>query len=138
MVKSTSDSQPSSPRSQGKAVLEQLCRVFPVFRNAQPLAIGIDKSIRMRLPEISSYQLSRALDWHTGSMRYLKALANGEQRFDLDGNPCGVVTAEQRDLAKKSLVERFRKTAERRQEEQAVRQRQEKLQKLAEKFSGRR
>jgi ProP effector len=116
-------------------VLDRLCQAFPVFKDAQPLAIGIHKSVRARLPDINAAELRTALQRHTASTRYLKALANSSQRFDLDGQPAGEVTQEQRDLAAQSLKDRFRKGAERAREAQAARERQEKLQKLAEKFS---
>lgn len=132
------------PKRARDAVLDTLVATFPAFRDAQPLAIGIHKTIKERLPDLSKDQVGRALKIHTGSTRYLKSLARAEQRFDLDGNPAGEVTAEQREAAAKLVKERFKKAAERRKaeddkrkaEEQARRQ-QEKLQQLAERFSKR-
>ncbi len=76
---------------------------------------------------------------HTASARYLKALTNGETRFDLDGNPAGAVTPEQKQQALETLRERFRKGAEQHKAQllaqQQEQQRQEKLIKLAEKFN---
>jgi ProP effector len=118
-------------------VLESLVAAFPVFRDAQPLAIGIHKKILERMPELTKAQVSRALKIHTGSTRYLKVLSNAEQRFDLDGSPAGEVTAEQRDAASKLVRERFKKAAERRKEEEQAKQHQAKLQQLAEKFNSR-
>ena len=78
---------------------------------------------------------------HTASARYLKALTNGETRFDLDGNVEGTVTAEQKEQALNTLRERFRKGAEQHKAQllaqQQEQQRQEKLVKLAEKFNAR-
>jgi ProP effector len=78
---------------------------------------------------------------HTSSARYLKALTHGKARFDLDGNAAGAVTPEQQEQALDTLRERFRKSAEQHKAQllaqQQEQQRQEKLVKLAEKFSAR-
>ena len=76
---------------------------------------------------------------HTASARYLKALTNGETRFDLDGNAAGAVTPEQKQQALDTLRERFKKGADRHKAlmlaQQQEQQRLEKLLKLAEKFN---
>jgi ProP effector len=118
-------------------VLETLIASFPVFRDGQPLAIGIHKAIKARLPDIGEGSLRMALKGYTASTKYLKAIANGKQRFDLDGNTDGDVTAEQRQQALETIKERFRKAAERKKVEQEDKERQEKLLKLAEKFNQR-
>lgn len=125
------------PRTPRNAVLEALAAAFPVFRDGLPLAIGIHKAIRERQPDIDAARLRAAMKIHTASTRYLKALSQGQVRFDLDGNAAGEVTAEQRQQATDGLRERFRKGAERRKAEQVEAERQEKLTKLAEKFNAR-
>lgn len=117
--------------------METLSATFAVFRDCQPLAIGIHKTIKARLPEIDEGALRTALKRYTASTKYLKAIANGKKRSDLDGNPAGEVTAEQRQQALETIKERFRKVAERKKTEQEDKERQEKLQKLAEKFNQR-
>jgi ProP effector len=119
------------------AVLETLSSKFPVFHDYKPLAIGIHKAIRLQLPELSEGALRVALKSYTASTKYLKAVANGTQRFDLGGNPAGEITAEQRQLALQTIKERFRKAAERKKAAQENQERQEKLLKLAEKFNQR-
>ncbi|MDX9994452.1 MAG: ProQ/FinO family protein [Rhodocyclaceae bacterium] len=131
----TPTSQPPRPPRQPDPVLATLASSFAVFRAGQPLAIGIHKAIRERLPDIGEAALRASLKAYTASTKYLKAIANSQQRFDLDGQPAGEVTAEQRQQAQDTLKERFRKAAERKQAEQAAKERQEKLQKLAEKFA---
>jgi ProP effector len=118
-------------------VLKTLIATFPVFRDGQPLAIGIHKAIKLRLPDIGEGRLRMTLKGYTASTKYLKAIANGKQRFDLDGKPDGEITAEQRQQAMETIKERFRKAAERKKAEQEDKERQEKLQKLAEKFNQR-
>lgn len=127
----------ATPKPQRNAALKALADAFPVIRNCQPLAIGIHKTIKARQPELSDGALRFALRQHTASTKYLKAISSGNQRFDLDGNPAGEITAEQRQQALDALKERFRKGAERKREEQQQKEHQEKLQKLAEKFNRR-
>lgn len=128
------DSAPQAHRP-ANATLEVLVSSFPVFRDGKPLAIGIHKAIKARLPDIGEGSLRLALKNHTASTKYLKAISNGNQRFDLDGNPAGEITDEQRQQALTTLKERFRKIADRKKAEQAEKERQTKLQLLAEKFN---
>ena len=130
------------PKQAGRnAILDMLRTSFPVFRDHRPLALGIHKTIRERFPDLNAGQLRTAMRIHTTTTAYLKALASGDQRFDLDGQPAGEVTAEQKEQAASDLRERFKKGAERRKAEQKAQreeeQRQEKLLKLAEKFNTR-
>lgn len=136
MVASMTSSDSNSPR-QRNAVLAKLAASYKVFQDCQPLAVGIHKVIRERLPEIDAQQLKTALKMHTGATRYLKAIAQGQTRFDLDGAPAGAITPEQRKQAKDTLRERYEKIAERKRAEQQAQQRQENLLKLVEKFNSR-
>lgn len=136
------DIRPDRPTP--RALLTQLSGAFAVFRNVQPLAVGIHKEIRARLPDIDPALFRRAMKLHTDSTRYLQALANGKDRHDLDGQPSGVVTPEQQALAAGTVRERTRKAADRRKAEAeqqklaaAARERQEKLLQLADKFNSR-
>lgn len=135
-----------SPRR--NSLLETLSANFAVFRDHQPLALGIHKALKEKMPELEAAPLRVAMRIHTASTRYLKALAIGQQRFDLDGNPAGDVTAEQREVASEALKERFKKATERRKadekakkdalrEQEAEAKRQEKLSQLAAKFNSR-
>ena len=119
------------------ALLERLYAEFPVFRDHLPLSIGIHKAFSERIPGLAKGQVWAAMQQHTGSTRYLKALVEGAPRFDLDGNPAGEVTAEQQAQAVKTLKERFKKAADRRKAELEAQQHQAKLQQLADKFNPR-
>lgn len=126
------------------ALLERLQAEFSVFRDHQPLAIGIHKQLLERMPDLDKNKVRVAMHSHTASTRYLKALTEGAPRFDLDGQPAGEVTAEQQEVAVQTLRDRLKKAAERRKAEQAEARRQEeetkrqaKLQQLAEKFGKR-
>lgn len=129
---STAEQKP--PRSRNP-VLDTLAASFKVIRECQPLALGIHKVIKERMPELDMQQLRSAMRMHTASTRYLKLLSQADTRFDLDGAAAGEVTAEQRQQALDTLRERFRKKAEQHKAELAAKQHQEKLLKLAEKFN---
>ena len=125
-----------------RALLKQLQQQFKAFRDCLPLAIGIDKQVLARMPNLNRKTMRAALGIHTGSMRYLRAMEKATVRYDLDGNPGAEVTDTHRQHAKELLQERFKKEAERKKAEreaaaqvEADRKRQEKLQQLASKFS---
>jgi ProP effector len=127
-----------------RALLKQLQQQFPAFRDCLPLAIGIDKQVLARLPNLNRKTMRAALGIHVGSMRYLRAMEKATVRFDLDGNPGAEVTDTHRLHAKEQLQQRFKKEAERKKAErdaalqaEADKKRQEKLELLASKFARR-
>lgn len=123
-----SNSPPRDP------VLAHLVATYPVFRDIQPLAIGIHKAIITAHPDIDKGALRRTLQRHTSSTKYLKSVAAGGSRFGLDGVPTGDVTAEQQKQANQDLKDRFRKLAEQRREQLKAQEHQAKLQDLVDKF----
>ncbi len=145
MCNSNSELTPSASKSaRGNALLAQLQAEFAVFRDCKPLAIGIHKQLLERKPDLDKNKVRVALHGHTASTRYLKALTEGAPRLDLDGQPAGEVTAEQQDVAVKTLRDRIKLVKERQKAETARRKaeeeaavRQAKLQQLAEKFGKR-
>lgn len=137
-----------SPVQSARALLKELQEKFPVFRDCLPLAIGIDKQLIARMPEVDRKSLRIALGLHTNSTRYLKSMARASVRVDLDGNAAGEVPQAHRAHAEETLRERFRKEAEQRnaqrkaqreadEAERAAQRRTEKLNQLAAKFSRR-
>jgi len=98
--------------SPAQTVLKTLKEQFPIFRNYQPLAIGIDKQIVERVPDINRRDLRAALGMHTKSTLYLKQITKINDRFDLDGKVVGAVTDAQRLHASTILKERANKNAE--------------------------
>ena len=137
-----------------RTLLIELRQRFPAFTQCLPLAIGIDKLLLAEMPEISRKTLRVALNMHTNSSRYLKAMATATVRADLAGAPAGVISEEHRTRAAEMLKERFKKEREqrnatkladdtRRKAEEAQQRidaeaaaRADKLQQLAAKFSG--
>lgn len=137
----TPSSSAPSPVQAARALLKELQEKFAVFRDHAPLAIGIDKEILARLPDIDRKALRTALRMHTHSLRYLRAMEKATSRLDLDGNAAAEVTEEHRKHASETLRERFKKDAEQRkaqrEAEAAERRRTEKLEQLTAKFSRR-
>jgi len=128
----------ATPGQNARALLKSLQTTFPVFNDYVPLAIGIDKQLLARMPDIERKVLRIALGMHTNSLRYLKTMEKATHRLDLDGNVGDEVTDEHRKHAAEILRERFKKEAERRKAQREAealeRQRTEKLNLLMEKF----
>lgn len=131
-----------SPAQAARALLKQLQADFTVFRQAKPLAIGIDKQLIARLPDVNRKVLRIALGMHTNSLRYLKSMEKATERFDLEDKADGEVSETHRSHAAQTLRERLKKEADQRraeraaqQAEEARRQSEEKLSQLAAKFS---
>jgi ProP effector len=124
---------------------------FAVFSECKPLAIGIDKQLIARLPDIDRKTLRVALGIHTHSLRYLKGMEKASNRYDLDNNAGDALNESHRTHATQALRDRAKKAAERRraeetarkaevarrEEQEAERQRSQKLEQLAAKFSRR-
>lgn len=127
-----------SPVQSARALLKTLQTDFSVFRDYSPLAIGVDKQLLARLPNLDRKILRIALGMHTNSLRYLKTMEKATHRIDLDGNTGDELTPDHRSHATEVLRERFRKDAERRKAQREAealeRQRTEKLSQLVEKF----
>ncbi|MBC7413791.1 MAG: ProQ/FinO family protein [Herminiimonas sp.] len=155
-TQAATEAAPEAPNlsALARALLTELRQRFPAFEKCLPLAIGIDKLLLAEMPEISRKTLRVALNMHTNSSRYLKAMASATARFDLAGNAAGDVTEEHRARATEMLKERFKKERDqrnaarvaedtKRRADEALRKieaeanaRTEKLQLLAAKFSG--
>ncbi len=110
----TTQTEVPNMSAQARALLIELRQRFPAFGQCLPLAIGIDKLLLAEMPELSRKTLRVALNMHTNSSRYLKAMATATQRFDLAGVPAAEVSEEHRARAVEMLKERFKKEREQR------------------------
>lgn len=77
-----------------------LCFAPKEVAEKRPLKIGIYHDIRARLPELSGRRVTAALHDYTTGPKYWTALVAGAVRIDLDGNPAGVVSADEADHAR--------------------------------------
>lgn len=117
---------PPSPAAAGDAqqAAALLKRLFPaLFSGApKPIMLKVQTAIEARAPgQFTKKALSTFLARHTGSTSYLLALTRAEQRFDLDGQPAGLLSAEHREAAKKLLAERRERVRAREQEMETAR-----------------
>lgn len=118
--------QPAKPTPAQPAALEPaavaalLKQRFPgLFSGApKPIKLHIQADIQARAPGLFTKRvLSAFLHRHTGSTSYLIGLSKATQRFDLDGQPCGELTAEHREMAAEELTRRRNLQNERRAQE---------------------
>jgi ProP effector len=87
----------------------RLKQLFPaLFVGApKPLKLRIQLDIQQRAPGTFTKQaLSAFFRRYTGSTSYLIAVANGKQRYDLDGQPAGDIADEHRQVARDELARR--------------------------------
>lgn len=73
-------------------LVERFPKCFvPSGSKKRPLAIGIEKAILARAPDLDAKAVKMMLEAYTGAPKYWLACINGELRVDLDGNAAGVV-----------------------------------------------
>ena len=72
---------------------------YDVFKRFKPLAVGIDQDLVAALPQYDPALIARVLANHCRRPRYLKALARGGKRFDLNNRFKGEVSAEEQTIA---------------------------------------
>lgn len=135
-----------APAQNARILLKELQEKFAAFREYMPLAIGIDKQLIARCPELNRKVMRMALGMHVNSLRYLKGMEKATVRFDLDGQPSDAVTDVHRTHASEILRERFKKNADHRKAQRIAEEaarvaeaealaRAEKLNQLTAKFS---
>ena len=89
-----------------------MVEAYKTWREYHPLAVGIFPDVR-RIATGKGYSVrvaEKLIDMHTKRTKYVQALAQGGQRFRLDGTPNGEVTAEQREAAGQRLARRVAKS----------------------------
>ncbi|WP_447887222.1 ProQ/FINO family protein [Serratia fonticola] len=93
---------------QAKALLEQWWPMLLEDRNPRLMKQGIradfHQDIASRQLSVSHKHLRRCLKAITRSAPYLYKTTNGASRYDLLGNPCGIVTAEEHQYAREQLA----------------------------------
>lgn len=86
----------------------------------KPIKLHVQADIQARAPgAFKKAELGAFFRRWTASRAYLHALAQSSQRFDLDGQPAGEVSAEHRQVATAELQRRRQLMDQRRHEEQA-------------------
>jgi hypothetical protein len=96
-------------KRKASAMIQTLVERFPRCFSSEaprPLKIGIDQDIRAQMPNASATDLRNALKAYVITSPYLAASSEGADRVDLNGAPCGVVTAGQARWAQVKLQKR--------------------------------
>lgn len=99
---------PPPPPALYRVIMKRWPTAFPAHPEAiRPLAVGIHQLVEKQLPDRSPEQIRRAIaQWRYPRLgAYLRAVARGGVRYDLDGNPCGEITESEKENARQRLYE---------------------------------
>ncbi|HFC8520237.1 ProQ/FINO family protein [Neisseria lactamica] len=91
--------QTMSKKKQTEMIADHIYGKYNVFKRFKPLALGIDQDLIAALPQYDAALIARVLANHCRRPRYLKALARGGKRFDLNNRFKGEVTPEEQAIA---------------------------------------
>lgn len=91
--------QTMSKKKQTDMIAEHIYNKYDVFKRFKPLAVGIDQDLIVALPQYDPTLIARVLANHCRRPRYLKALARGGKRFDLNNRFKGEVSTEEQAIA---------------------------------------
>jgi ProP effector len=107
------DEKKKRPFVDARPVLDKLAHFHPQLFGARflPLKVGIFEELIAAHPEeFTREELKAALAFHARSTRYLEAVASGEQRHGLNGEPAGEIAPEHVHHA---IMEVFRRRQQR-------------------------
>lgn len=118
--------QTMSKRRQTEMVAEYIYNKYEVFKRTRPLAVGIEQELTQALPQFDPQIINRVLSNHCRRPRYVKAVARGGKRFNLNNRFQGEVTPEEQAfaLSQPGIKEAIEKQDARRAEAAARRQAQ--------------
>ena len=91
--------QTMSKKKQTDMIADHIYNKYDVFKRFKPLAVGIDQDLVAALPQFDATLIARVLANHCRRPRYLKALARGGKRFDLNNRFKGDITPEEQAIA---------------------------------------
>nr|WP_038334802.1 ProQ/FINO family protein [Kingella kingae] len=116
--------QAMSKKKQTDMVAEYLYNKYEVFQKCKPLAVGVENELIAALPQFFAELVKRALANHCRRPRYIKAVARGGKRFNLNNRFQGEVSAEEQQhaLEQPGIREAIEKQDARRAEAKAAKQ----------------
>ncbi len=91
--------QTMSKRKQTEMIADYIYGKYEVFKRVKPLAVGIEQDLVKHLPQFDSALISRVLSNHCRRPQYIKAVARGGKRFNLQNRVQGEVTVEEQQHA---------------------------------------
>lgn len=114
--------QTMSKKKQTDLIADHIYGKYDVFKRFKPLALGIDKDLVAALPQYDPALIARVLSNHCRRPRYLKSLARGGKRFDLNNRFKGEVSPEEQEIAKQhpAVKEMLERQAAKQAEKQAA------------------
>ena len=87
------------------ALDKQLANTFTIWRDHQPLALGIEKSLFRFIAEhhisASKRVVQKLLKRHTSAQPYLDNILQQTRRYELDGTPAGEISQLDKDYAQR-------------------------------------
>lgn len=84
-------------------ILEERWPLLFNFNESKPLKIKVSEEIYAQINESEWPQIRKALATYAGRLSYLKCLAKGGNRYDLDGNVSGEISEEDIQLVKDKI-----------------------------------
>jgi sRNA-binding protein len=96
----------TSRTAKAREFYELLMSRFSVFKTFKPLAIGIREAVKAEFPDVDDGTLHDAFLLHCYRPRYVESIARGGNRFDLNSEVVGEVSAHDIEMAEKWLETR--------------------------------
>ena len=115
-----------SKKKQTEMIAEYIYGKYDVFKRFKPLSVGIENDLIQALGQFSPELIKRVLANHCRRPKYIKSVARGGNRFNLDNRFQGEVSEAARlhALEQPGIREAIEKQDARRAEAQAKRQAQ--------------
>ena len=115
-----------SKKKQTEIIAEDISGKYDVFKRFKPLSVGIENDLIQALGQFSPELIKRVLANHCRRPKYIKSVARGGKRFNLDNRFQGEVSEEERlhALEQPGIREAIEKQDARRAEAQAKKQAQ--------------
>lgn len=115
-----------SKKKQTEMIAEYIYGKYDVFKRFKPLSVGIENDLIQALGQFSPELIKRVLANHCRRPKYIKSVARGGKRFNLDNRFQGEVSEEERlhALEQPGIRETIEKQDARRAEAQVKKQAQ--------------
>lgn len=113
-----------SKKKQTEMIAEYIYGKYDVFKRFKPLSVGIENDLIQALGQFSPELIKRVLANHCRRPKYIKSVARGGKRFNLDNRFQGEVSEEERlhALEQPGIREAIEKQDARRAEAQVKKQ----------------
>jgi len=81
-------------------------KTIPMFRDKKPMKKGIVREFYERFPDISHRKIQVILAKHAENIDYLKNVASGTHRYDLNGKECEKIRDTERAFSAEQILKR--------------------------------